>query len=76
MITKALAQGLELVGVEPAIGDDDTIELDSLQVVTLVEHLEHELGIMFDGDDVTRENFSSRKALAALLSRKVKGASS
>ncbi len=70
MIPKALAEGLELVEVDASVADDAILELTSLQVVMLVEHLESELQILFDGNDVTRENFSTKKALVALLAKK------
>lgn len=72
MIQKALAQGLELIEIDPAIPETQTLDLGSLQIVMLVEHLESELDILFDGNDVTRENFASKATLLALLERKVK----
>jgi acyl carrier protein len=66
-VSPALAEGLELIGVDPALPDDAILTLTSLQVVTLVEHLEQELDVELDGRDVTRENFSSKRALRALV---------
>ena len=70
MIAKALSVGLAIVGADASLDDDADLGLDSLQVVSLVDHLEAELGVTFDGADVTRENFRSRASLAALLARK------
>ncbi len=72
MIAKVLAEGLEIVGADPSSASD-ALGLDSLQVVTLVDHLENELGILFDGTDVTREHFYSRATLTDLLTKKVAG---
>lgn len=57
-----------------AIGDDQDLLgsglLDSLSVMSLVHHLEQELGIEIPPEDVTIDNFMSLAAIDAYVTRR------
>lgn len=60
---------LSAIGVSPG-HDDEPLCLDSLQVVDLVDLLEAtfvDAGLVLGSDDVTRENFATRRALRECL---------
>lgn len=63
---------IQAVGV-PAGEPDAPLDLDSLQVVTLVDLLEETLrehDLMLGSAEVTRENFATRRSLLAMLRAK------
>lgn len=51
-------------------GDDDALALSSLQVVHLVDTIAAVTGVQLAAADVRAEHFATRRALAALLTRK------
>jgi hypothetical protein len=62
----SLEEMLSLVGA-PAGGDDDPLELSSLQVLLLVEEIEISFALKLAASEVRRETFATRRALRALL---------
>jgi hypothetical protein len=69
MIPPLVEQILLSIGAES--GDAEApLDLTSLQVVTLVERLEQEYGVCFDGKDVTRAFFGTRSGIVRLLMKK------
>lgn len=51
----------------PPADPDAPLELRSLQVVSLVDLIEATFDLLLTSDDITRANFATRRALAALL---------
>lgn len=54
----------------PEGGADDPLDLSSLQVITLVTHLEDTYRLRLSSADITRANFGSRRSLRVFLATK------
>jgi acyl carrier protein len=62
----------ELLDSEPFGGDPlERGAVDSLGIEQLVEHVESELGVVLVDEEMTRANFESVAALAALVESKL-----
>ncbi len=59
-----------LVSLE-GVDEDAPLELDSLHVVTLVEEIERVFGVQMRSTDAARANFASKRAIRALVERKI-----
>ena len=63
-----LEQVLQILSAYTAVGGpDETLDLDSLSLIQLVEELEEEFNILVGAADVVPAHFSSARAIAAFL---------
>jgi acyl carrier protein len=57
-----------------SIGEDDDLlsegHIDSLGIVQLIEYIAERFGVNIGADEIQPENFSSARAIAALIARK------
>ena len=50
-------------------------ELDSMAIVSVIEHLESHYGIMFEDDEISADHFETVGTLAELITQKVSNTS-
>lgn len=70
-MNELLAGLRRIVAEHRALADDHTpLELDSLELVLIMEAVEDELGIRLEAQDLTPEHFRDLASLAALAARR------
>ncbi|MEO6872089.1 MAG: acyl carrier protein [Chthoniobacterales bacterium] len=60
----------------PVSGPDEPLQIDSLGLIRLVAFLENDMGIRIEDEELHVENFTTMRALSALLETKSKAAES